>query len=309
MKQLLIFTMAAVLLALPRMARSQMTAQEVTQKVQESYKEQIKGIDDIVKKTNHGITYQKWIRQPGKTIHKFRKEEDLNGQKQITIYDGKYYWTKNPFNNEVTKKEIEGNPEVFYKYLESLDFRYGGKEKVNGIDCHVLKVDDVPMSEIKDPTTGEGMIPPDAKGMQDATVDAKLFIDSNRWVMIKSIFDAKGIQTQGRERSAKTVMISKDYRNIEGLWVPYSTTIDMTIDMTQEEKQKMKEARQSMQQMKEKMKDMPPAKREMMKKYMEPKMNQAQSMMMNGGINKEIKVQKVKVNQGIPDEIFDGSNL
>ena len=189
---------------------AQMTAEKVTQKVHEAYKEQIKGIDDITKKTNRGITYQKWTRQSGETVHKFRKEEDINGKRQITVYDGKYYWTKNPFTNEITKKELKGNPEVFYKYLESFDFKYGGKKKVNGINCHVLRVEDVPLNEIKDPTTGKRMVPSETKGVEDATVDAQMYIDKNRWVLIKSIFDVKGIQMQGRKRGNKTVMVKKD---------------------------------------------------------------------------------------------------
>ncbi|HMA77006.1 MAG TPA: hypothetical protein VKO43_06850 [Candidatus Krumholzibacteriaceae bacterium] len=309
MKKLLTYTLTITLLVFSEVSWAQMTAGKVTKKVREAYKEQIKGIDDLTKRTNRGITFQKWIRGSGETIHKFRKEEDINGKTQITVYDGTYYRTKNPYTNEVTKKEIEGNPEVFYKYLESFDFEYAGRDKVNGIDCHVLIVESVPLSEIKDPTTGDSMIPPDAEGMQDATVDAKLFIDSRRWVMVKSVFDAQGLQMQGRRRGARTVIVNKDFRNIEGLVIAYHTRMNMTIDMTEEEKQKMKEARQSMRQMKERMKNMSPAKRKMLEKYMKPEMQKAQSMMMNGGMSKEIKVQNVKINQGISDDLFDGSSL
>lgn len=309
MKHLNVKMAVILLLVIPVFMQAQMTAQQVTKSVQKAYHQQIQGIDDITKKTNQGITYQKWIRKSGETIHKFRKEEDVNGKKQITIYDGQYYWTKNPYTQEVTRKEIEGNPEVFYQYLNLFDFAYAGKTTVNGKKCHTLKAEDIPLDEITNPTTGEKMIPPDAEGMDDATVDATLYIDRKNWVLVKGIFDAKGLQMQGRKRGGKSVMINKNFKKVKGLVIPYHSEYTMTIDMTAEEKQKMKEARKSMKEMKEKMKNMSPAKREMMKEYMKPKMEKAQSMMMNGEIHREIKVEQIEVNTGLSDQLFDGSKL
>ena len=297
-----------LLITAPLVSLAQMTAEKVTENIKNTYKEQMEGVKDMTKKTDQGVKYQKWEQKSGETIYKLRNEQKVSGQTQISVYDGKYYWTKNPYSNEVNKKDMDLNPMDFFNYLESMDLKYAGTKNVNGRKCHVLKVKNADLNKMVNPTTGEKMIPANAKGMQEATVDAQFFIDGADWVMVKSIFDIKDIRMRNKARNAKTVMINDDFRTVKGVIIPYHTEFTMEMDMSAEEKKKAKEARKSMKKMKEKMEDMPPEKRKMMKEYM-PQMKKAQSILMTGQMEKEFNVKEVKINTGIPDKLFDGSQL
>ncbi|MCF8308128.1 MAG: hypothetical protein K9I68_03870 [Bacteroidales bacterium] len=308
MKKSMIHIFVILLITAPLVSQAQMTAKEVMNNMKDAYKEQMEGVKDMTKKTDQGVKYQKWEQKSGETTYKLRNEQKVSGQTQISVYDGKYYWTKNTYSNEVTKKEMDINPMVFFNYLESMDLKYAGTENVNGKNCHALKVENADLNKMVNPTTGEKMIPAKTKGMQEATVDATFFIDGADWVMVKSIYDIKDIRMQNKTRNAKTVMINDDFRTVKGVIIPYHTEFTMEMDMSAEEKKKAKEARKSMKKMKEKMKDMPPEKRKMMKEYM-PQMKKAQSILMTGQMEKEFNVKEVKINTGIPDKLFDGSQL
>ncbi|MCF8232720.1 MAG: hypothetical protein K9J27_11080 [Bacteroidales bacterium] len=127
-----------------------------------------------------------------------------------------------------------------------------------------MQAENADLNKMVNPTTGEKVVPANAKGMQEATVDATFFVDEEDWVMVKSIFDIHDIQMKNKKRNAKAVMINDDFRSVQGVIIPYHTEFTMEMDMTAEEKKKAKEARKSMKEMKEKMEDMPPEKRKMM---------------------------------------------
>lgn len=312
MKKLFIYTMLLALTTASLSSLGQMTAQKVTDNIKDAYKDQIQGIKDITKKTDQGVQYQKWVEKSGNTIYKLRNEQETNDTKQIAVYDGKYYWTKNPATGKVTKNELDINPMVYHSFLKDLDPDYDGKQNVNGKNCHVLKVEDADLDKMVNPSTGESMIPPESKGMEEATVDAKFFVDDDDWVIVKMVFDVDGLQMKGKSRKAKMVMVNEDFRNVEGLIIPYRTVSTTKIDMTAEEKKEAKKAQKSMEEMQEKMKNMSPEKREMMEEYMKPQMEQMgkmKSLFMTGEMKQVSNVQEVKVNTGIPDKLFDGSQL
>jgi len=312
MKKLVIYTMLLAFAAASLSSFGQMTAQKVTDNIKDAYKDQIQGIKDVTKKTDQGVQYQKWVEKSGNTIYKLRNEQEINGSKHITVYDGTYYWTKNPNMGGVTKKELEVNPMVYHDFLDDLDTEYDGKQKVNGKNCHVLKVENADLDKMVNPTTGESMIPPQAEGMEEATVDAQFFVDEKDWVIVKTVFDVRGLQLNEKSRNAKMLMVNEDFRNVEGLIIPYRTVSITKIDMTAKEKEEAKKAQKSMEQMKEKMKNMSPEKRKMMEEYMKPQMEQMKkmkSLFMTGEMKQVHEVQEVKVNTGIPDHLFDGSQL
>lgn len=57
----------------------------------QSYKEQMEGVRDMTTVKEDGITYQKWIQLEDSVVYKMRHEQNKYGQKQVSVFDGKYY--------------------------------------------------------------------------------------------------------------------------------------------------------------------------------------------------------------------------
>jgi|GEM_PF-1479138 hypothetical protein len=271
-----------------------MTAQKVIDKVKDTYQQQIEGIEDITKITNNGTHYQKWERKG--TIYKLRNEQDINGTKQISIYDGTYYWTKEPYSGEVTKTKQDLNPVVFYEHLESWDFSYSGKEQLYGVTCHVLETTGIDLDKMINPTTGQPIIEPGTPGMENATADARIYVHADDWVIKQMDFEVQNLRLQNRERTVSSTVRYEDYRNVEGLLVAWRTTTEMQVSMTDQEREQMKEARKSMKEMQQ---------------HMKPQMEKMQQSLqfLSGEMNEVEKVQEVKINTGISGELFDGTKL
>lgn len=301
----------AVCVAIPLIANSQnKDAQKILDHVRQTQQEQLEGIQDLTIETEDAVKYQKWENAGGDQIFKFRNEQEIMGQTQITVYDGTYLYTKNQGAGEVTKVERNLNPLDFFNSLEEMDPQYAGEETINGNPCHVLKITDMAMEDMINPTTGEKVVPEGTQGLENATIDATFYIDKDQWVFRKMAFKAKGMMMQGRERSASSIMEMKDYSDRDGYLMPYKTVTQMEVDMTEEEKKQMEEARRSMEEMKEKMKDMPESEQKMMKQHMEPQMKKMQeNMLFSGQMEQVEKVKEVKTNSGLSDDLFDGSNL
>lgn len=301
----------AVCVAIPLITISQnKDAQKILDHVRETQQEQLEGIKDLTIKTEDATKYQKWKNEGSERIFTFRNEQKIMGQTQITVYDGKYLYTKNLGSGEVTKVERNLNPLDFFNSLEEMDPQYAGDETINGNPCHVLKISDMAMEDMINPTTGEKVVPERTQGLENATIDATFYIDKNQWVFRKMAFKAKGMMMAGRERSVNSIMEMKDYSDRDGYLMPYKTVTQMEIDMTKEEKKQLKEAKRSMEEMKEKMEDMPESERKMMEQYMKPQMEKMQeNMLFNGQMEQVEIVEEVKTNSGLSDDLFDGSKL
>lgn len=300
------------LLVVPLLSSGQgMTAQKVIEKVKTAYQEQMKGVNDMTKITNNSTSYQKWNRSGRNTVYMMRNEQEVNGKTEVSVYDGTYFYTKDPYSGKVNKTKKDLNPVVFYDYLDSWDFDYQGKESIAGRMCHVVEVRDADLSKMVDPTTGEPVVPADLESMENATVNGRMYVDASEWIMIQMDFDVNGLMMQGRERSASSTIKYEDIRNVQGVLVPYRTTTKTQISMSDKERKQAEEAEESMKEMNDQMKNMSEAEREMMKQHMKPqmeKMNQAMRYM-SGDVNVVEEVQDVKINSGIPDKLFDGSRL
>jgi len=288
----------AICFVLPSVMNAQsIDGATILDKVRQTQLEQLKGIEDLTIKTEDGVKYQKWEKSGGERVYKFRNEEDIQGQKQITVYDGEYLYTKNPVTGKTSKLDRNLNPLDFMTSLEEMNPQYAGEEKVNGVSCYVLKISDMPMENMINPTTGEKAVPEGTEGLENATIDAHFFVDKNRWVFMKMTFETQGMMLQGRERGASSVMEMKDYSDRDGYLMPYKTITTMEVDMNEEEKKQMEEARRSMQEMKEKMKDMPESERKMMEQYMGPQMEKMQeNMLFSGQMEHKEIVKEVKTN-------------
>ncbi|MDA0330255.1 MAG: hypothetical protein O2958_14780 [Gemmatimonadetes bacterium] len=190
---------------------------------------------------------------------------------------------------------IEANTEgagVDDLYLMGDDFgrlsQYIGRDKVEGFDVLVLDVPD--LSEV-----GFGRnVTPDA----DFTPKrGRIMLDAESYVPRRFEFEGEMKTEQGVHEVTTSVVLG-DYREAEGLLLPYRTTVSIeglgaAIDP---------DMRAQFEEMQRELANMPEAQRRMVESMMSAQIEQFRSMMDGGGeaMTVELTVNEVRVNAGPP---------
>ena len=297
------------LFLMPMFSFSQdMESEEIISTMLEQYQENMENIKNRKIVKEDGVIYERWVKENDKKIYNMRSEMKAEGQKQTTIYDGQYYYYKDPSTNEISKKKINVNPRDFYMQLQEIGLDLRDKSDVNDHTCYVLKTEDVPLEELslsKLPVNSA-----DAKNFakknEDITYDLTLYIDIEEFIIRKMdiTINEMPIKQKG-ERDIQMEIINKDFREVSGMLMAFKTVSTTKLDMTEEEKRKAEKTRKQMKKMKEKMENMPPEQKEMIKSRME----KANSIMMKGEIENVEKIKNIEVNTGLDSDLFDPDSI
>lgn len=163
---------------------------------------------------------------------------------------------------------------TYYEDL-SKNATYVGTETINGVKCHVLEVENT--SEMES----------DAQEMTH-------YVDAERYVPAR----LRMVQPpeQGGGKPTEVVMNFEDYRTTEGITLPWRTTMQMKMDMSEKQRRQMKK-------MMKQMENLPESQREMMKNQLPMSFDRMKRIM--SGEPMTIEVQNVRVNEGIPDGVFN----
>ncbi|MFO7891936.1 MAG: outer membrane lipoprotein-sorting protein [bacterium] len=258
------------------------TADEIMKNMLESYEKQMKGIKDftIISEVVEGevdsgsteIEYSKKAEINGKTVYKRR--EEMSDSDDITIYDGEYEWEWH-VGEGVTKNKIDHDPVSFIsrENLKKIDAEFIGSEVIAGEKTYVIRINN--MIDFMS-------FSPEEKEMMKS-VKAKGWIDTDDWVIRKiEMF------MEGDRGSMKIVMSLSDYRNIDGMLVPFKETSETTTELSPEMIQKQ-------------LQQIPEQYRKQAEEQMEAQMGKKQISV--------TKVKEVKVNTGLSDDLFKGSEL
>jgi len=256
-----------------------MTAKKVIENMEQACKKQTKDIEDmtIFNKLAGGmamlagesITYQKRARIDGKTIYKIRNETKIMGKTMVTIYDGIYNWSIDPASGEVKKKKAEFTPDPTRLW-----------RNLKPSETHYLGTEEIEgekahLLKIDNPFKVVGK--PSTKALQEgeSSAEGKIWVNAGNWTLMRTLMVISGKSKEGKETIIKINMELKDYRSVNGMLFPYRMTTTTEIDMpglSEEEKQMM------------------------------------QSFMGVMG-SYEIITTDVKVNNGLSDDLFDGTKL
>ena len=264
--------------------------QEIIKNVQNTYEKQMELIDDymVIQKPTGGLTtlagetkvFYKKAEIDGAEVYKSRTETDVMGMSFISIYDGKYDWTINPITGEVEKELSEDNPSQFWKNLNSSNSIYLGEEMVGDEIAYVLQIDNALQ------VLGNQMA--QAATLQQNEIEkvsGKLWISGKDWMPLRMQM-AINIGSADEDISINTIITTdfKDYRQVETMLHPFklavSTSTEIDTSMMSEEEKKEQEAAMMM-----------------------------MKSMMSGMGSFSIETVEVKVNTGLPDELFDGTGL
>ena len=166
--------------------------------------------------------------------------------------------------------------------------RYAGRESVNDYDVHVLEIPDLAGLGIG------GDMGPDA----DFTPKSgKMYLDVDTYAPRRMVFDGEMTNEQGTHSVTSTVDLG-DYREVQGLLLPYSTQISIAglgaaIDP---------EMRAQYEKMQEELAAMPEAQRAMVERMMAGQLEQFRAMMSDESapMTMRVLVKEVRVNAGPP---------
>ena len=167
--------------------------------------------------------------------------------------------------------------------------RYGGTERIGGEEVHVLLIDDLSALDLV-PETG-----PQESEFEPRT--GRILIDTDLWVPRRMEFTGD-LDTGGGPVEVTSVIDLEDYRDDQGLLMPYRTVVRMeglgaAIDP---------EMRAEYEEMRRQLEGLPEGQREMVEQMFRGQMEQMEALMSgeDGTMTVEMRVLEVRVNQGPP---------
>lgn len=258
---------------------AKMSVQEVINSMRQAYEQQMRGIDDLtmVTKGTGGVMalvgestiYQKRAKIAGKTVYKTRTEANLMGKTMVTIFDGENEWSHDPMTGEVKKEKKDYTPD-WTRIWEVLDL-----SQMHYLGTEKMDGEKAHVLKMDDLTKGIKRLAGGPPPEEEWSGWAKMWINAENWVFMRMLMVMSGTSEEGKETTTKISWDFKDYRPVKTMLVPHKMTYKLEMEMP----------------------DMSPEEKQMMQ------------AMMGGMMAGEMIIDKVEVNTGLSDELFDGSKL
>jgi outer membrane lipoprotein-sorting protein len=278
-----------------------MTAQEVIQNCVDQYKQGMQDIEDMTVFTNQGKTYSKRATAGGKEFYKTRQEIEIMNQTTVTIYDGQYVWYRGP-TGTITKHTVTYNPyQMTANLLEASDLQYKGVEDIDGHKTYAIGIGDLHQ------LAGSFNTEARSDALESVEATGTLWIDANDWVIRKMQVTVDMVDEVGENRQFEYASRHEDFRKVNGLLMAYRTVTEsssLTEQLTPEQKQEMED---SLKQMQAQLAQMPESQRQMVEEMMKPQIEALEKVLGAEEIVREVEA--VKINAGLPDNLFDGNAL
>lgn len=250
-------------------------AAEMLEQVRAQYEMSIRNIDDYKIVTSNFTTH-------------YHKEYD-NGRPYFTSQtDTDSFWGSiSGMGMDETSPMVNTDlfsPEIFEHLL--MNSRYMGTERIDDLNTHVIFLDDmrVLMETFDD--------------MDEPIGSLSMYFDDEHWVLRKMKFSAMAEIEEGDVRMIEPVMRMKDYRNINGLMIPFKTNISvhgLSEYLSDEERE---EAMAALEELEKELEQMPADQRSMLEQMMGGQLDQLRQMLADDMIEFVIEIKEVLVNTG-----------
>ncbi len=253
-----------------------MTAEQVIDTFRQYYEESIKNIDDYVMETETYTTYHKKYYEDGRPYFKSRMDTKENDETAVAGVSDDEFFTPG-----------------MYESLKDAAV-YEGIEIINGYRTHVIS------SEIVEEALSDQIHLEDDVDI----INARFYIDSEKWIMRKMEFTMES-EENGEIRVLEPTIKLEDYRDHEGMMVPYRTILiveGISGALTEEERE---EARRGMEEMESRMEQMSEQEREMMKRMVGPQLEEYRKMLETDRFETTHEIVEVRVNVGLSDDFFE----
>ena len=241
-------------------------AVETLESMQERYEQSIEDIDDyIMEKNDHTIYYKKATTDDGRPYFKTKTKGEY--REELESASGANNDLYSQFSSQAKEKAT-----------------YRGTDEVDDNEVHVIYIDQME-------TEGFNL----EKNTENTFKDIFLYIDSDKLVIRKMEYTVESIVQGGEVREIFPVIKNSDFRNVQGMLIPYKTvTVVEGLTLSEEER---KQAKKGLKEFEE----MPEAPKEMAKNMMGDKIEKYRKMIENNRYEKVSKVKEIKVNTGMDD--------
>jgi len=261
---ILLFTTIAVVL--PNAANSQdQKAVEILESMQDRYEQSIEDVDDyVMEKENHTLFYKKAFTEDGRPYFKTKTKGDYKDDMESASAKN-----KDIYSQLSSKAKEKAN--------------YEGTDEVDGHEVHVIYIDQM---ELKGFNAN--------RDTEDTVKDVYLYIDSDKLVVRKMEYTIKSKTKGGEMREISPVITNRDFRNVEGMLIPYeSATVVKGLTLSDEEREK---AEKGLREIEEKMEKMPESQREMVKEMAGDKIERYRKMVEEDQYKEVSRVKNIEVN-------------
>ncbi|MDR4988662.1 MAG: hypothetical protein RG741_07500 [Bacteroidales bacterium] len=246
-------------------------AAEILETVRQHYEKSIEGINDYVVVTEHFTTHYRKKFENGRPYFESR-------------VDSESFWDSvSALGMHTSSPLVDFNffDEDVFRYLKE-NIRYMGMETIDGMAVHVLYLDDMQIF---------------AESYDDGPMgDLHLYFDDEHWVLRKMRFSAQEELDEGYFVWIEPVLRMEDYRNIEGMMIPFRTriTVEGLIgDLSEEERLEVMAA---LEELERELEQMTPFEREMLEQMLSGQLDQLRSMIEDDKAEFIIEVSEVRVN-------------
>ncbi len=263
---------ALLIAAAPSMAAA-MTARQVIDTAVDRYLESIRGIDDYTIVTKEFNIYNLKTEVDGEVV--FKSKTEMKGVPEPTAALSAQ--TVNYYNIF--------DPETLDYLRENAS--YEGTSRIDGHPVHVLSVPEIDLEEGDEEVKAENL---------------RMYIDSEKWVIRKQVFDAE-FEAGGRKRNISPEIILGDYRNIEGLLIPFKTVMKVPGLFDSVSEEEMEQARRGMEEFEKQLEQLPESQREMIEAQVRPQLERLREILESGTFT--LEVEEVKVNTGLTEDLFE----
>jgi len=252
------------------------TAEEILDLMAASYAEQISGIDDYTVNGRSFTSYHKKYPGPdGYPIFRSKTEDTASG-----IGVGNMTTRFNADNMLELRGRISGIAE------------HAGRADVRGIDAHVLRLTDF---SAMDPLGSGDQQPPDS---------VLFFVDPDGWLLVRMSIHGSS-PTQPQQGNVTPTIDFEDFRDIEGMKVPFLTRLTMVGAQLNLSQQQVDDAQQALEKLEQRLQGLPEAQRQMMMDRLRPQLERMQQIADTGTLETVFEVESVEVNTGLPDSMFN----
>jgi hypothetical protein len=252
------------------------TAEEILDRIADSYAEQISGIDDYtVSGRSFTSYYKKYPGPDGYPIFRTKTEDTASG-----VSLGNMTSRFHADNMLELRGRLSGVAE------------HTGRADVRGIDAHVLRLTDFTA------------MAPLGSGDQQPPDSVLFFVDPDGWLLVRLSIHGS-VPTPGQQVNVTPTIDFEDFRDIQGMKVPFLTRLTMVgaqLDLSQ---QQVDDAQQALEKLEQRLQDMPAAQREMMLDRLRPQLERMQQIAETGTLETVFEVESVEVNTGLPDSMFN----
>ncbi|MGM0934632.1 MAG: hypothetical protein ACQEWD_14430 [Bacteroidota bacterium] len=248
-------------------------AVEILESMQERYEQSIENIDDyIIEKDDHTIYHKKATTKDDRPYFKTKIKGEYREDMESASAANKDLYSQ--FSSQAKEKAT-----------------YKGRDEVDGNEVHVIYIDQMEI---------EGFNPD--RDTENTVKDIFLYIDPDKLVVRKMEFTVKSQIKGGEVREISPVVKNRDFRNVEGMLIPYKTaTVVKGLALNEEERKK---AEKGLRDFEKKMEEMPKSQREMVEQMAGGRIKIARKMIEEDQYEKVSQVKNIEVNTGMEMEDF-----